>query len=89
MYAEKADYKNCRRLHWNQEGNSLMYEDYNFPIVALSNYSEVQFLIDEVRSSDPIRDRTSKFMYRNFDFFEVRLKDNVHLSSLFYFRFTM
>ena len=48
LYAKNDDYKHCREVEWNRGGNSLMYEDYNFPIVALANSTEVNFLIEDV-----------------------------------------
>ena len=48
MYKQHEDYKDCRMQEWNKFGNSLMFEDYNFPIVALVNYTEVQFLKHDV-----------------------------------------
>ena len=48
MYKQYEDYKDCRMQEWNKLGNSLMFEDYNFPIVALVNYTEVQFLKHDV-----------------------------------------
>ena len=48
MYADDKDYKDCREVEWNKDGNSLMFEDYNFPIVALVNSTEVNFLIEDV-----------------------------------------
>ncbi len=37
-------------MKWNENkaGNSLMFEDYDFPIAALKNSSEVEFLINNV-----------------------------------------
>ena len=52
MYKEHDEYKDCRVQEWNPLGNSLMYEDYNFPIVALVNYTEVQFLKNDVSETN-------------------------------------
>ena len=52
MYKDRQEYKDCRMQEWNPLGNSLMYEDYNFPIVALVNYTEVQFLKDDVSETN-------------------------------------
>ena len=48
MYAGDSEYQHCRRLEWNQFGDSLGLDDFEFPMMALRNKTEVQFLIDKV-----------------------------------------
>ena len=51
MYKNDGNLSNCQRVSWNKHSSGLMFEDLNIPVVMLHDESEVEFIIEQVRSS--------------------------------------
>ncbi|CAH1796310.1 unnamed protein product [Owenia fusiformis] len=47
MYKEDADYQHCKTVTWNLGATGLMFEDFNGPIIALANQTEVDYIIND------------------------------------------
>ena len=45
---QESKYEHCKGANWNPLGLDLMFEDWGYPIMALFNQTDVDFLINEV-----------------------------------------
>ena len=48
MYSDSAEYRDCQKTRWNPQATSFMFKDFGFPVVALTNETEVDVLIGQV-----------------------------------------
>ena len=49
MY-KNTDYEGCKTTSWNPDGSNMMFQDLSFPVFLLTNQTEVNFAIHDVRS---------------------------------------
>ncbi|XP_069115841.1 nicastrin-like [Argopecten irradians] len=47
LYNGNKDYGSCKQGDWNTYGNSMMFQDYAFPIFVMKNETEVNYLIHD------------------------------------------
>ncbi|XP_077985651.1 nicastrin-like [Glandiceps talaboti] len=77
LYTEdlNPDYSDCKTRTWNPWGSGISFADYDFPIFALTNITEVQSLIQCYRDrNDPINYGKA----RNYPLCAVELSDRMH-----------
>ncbi|XP_048778168.2 nicastrin-like isoform X2 [Ostrea edulis] len=47
LYHNSEDYGNCKNVTWNEFGNGLFFEDFEFPISIVTNKNESDYLIKD------------------------------------------
>ena len=45
-----TEYEGCKTTSWNPDGSNMMFQDLSFPVFLLTNETEVNFAIHDVRS---------------------------------------
>ena len=50
MYKGHEEYEGCKMTSWNPDGSNMMFQDLSFPVFLLTNETEVNFAIHDVRS---------------------------------------
>lgn len=46
LYHNNEDYGNCKSVTWNEQGNGMFFEDFEFPISIVTNKNETDYLIN-------------------------------------------
>ncbi|XP_060067628.1 nicastrin-like [Ylistrum balloti] len=75
LYHGNSNYSNCRQGEWNFNGNSMMFQDYAFPIFVMKDKSEVNYLIHDCfeKFNKPL----TKGHPRDYPLCAVELKDSM------------
>ncbi|XP_021351331.1 nicastrin-like isoform X2 [Mizuhopecten yessoensis] len=75
LYHGNSDYGSCTKGQWNPHGNSMMFQDYAFPIFILKNETEVDYLIHDCfeKFNKPL----AKGHPRDYPLCAVELKDSM------------
>ena len=50
LYKGHEEYEGCKMTSWNPDGSNMMFQDLSFPVFLLTNETEVNFAIHDVRS---------------------------------------
>ena len=48
LYHNNEDFGNCKKVTWNEFGNGMFFEDFEFPISIVTNKNETDYLINNV-----------------------------------------
>lgn len=48
LYHNNQEYGNCKKVTWNEDGNGMFFEDFEFPISIVTNKNETDYLINNV-----------------------------------------
>ncbi|XP_022324883.2 nicastrin-like isoform X2 [Crassostrea virginica] len=46
LYHNNEDFGNCKKVTWNEFGNGMFFEDFEFPISIVTNKNETDYLIN-------------------------------------------
>eukprot|EP00105_Crassostrea_gigas_P015788 XP_011432903.1 PREDICTED: nicastrin isoform X2 [Crassostrea gigas] len=46
LYHNNQEYGNCKKVTWNEDGNGMFFEDFEFPISIVTNKNETDYLIN-------------------------------------------
>ncbi|XP_061189000.1 nicastrin-like isoform X2 [Saccostrea echinata] len=57
LYNNDKDFGNCKKVTWNEFGNGMFFEDFEFPISLVSNKNETDYLINNcyLKFNEPIQ----------------------------------
>lgn len=48
LYYNNKEYGNCKKVIWNEDGNGMFFEDFEFLIFIVINKNEIDYFINNV-----------------------------------------